>query len=230
MKTIFLIPARGGSKGIPGKNIKNFNGKPLIYYSIDLARAFADDKDICVSTDSQDIVSAVREYGLEPPFTRPVEYATDTASGYDVIKHAIQFYEEKGVQYDRVVLLQPTSPLRTIKHLKESLELYSDDVDMVVSVQEMYNPIYLCYNEDENGFLKKAAENKYTRRQDMPKVYKYNGAIYIMKVESLKRTSLAEFTKIRKYVMDDTDSVDIDTPLDWEIAELIYNKKIKDNK
>ncbi len=225
---MFLIPARGGSKGLPGKNIKNFNGKPLIYYSIDLARAFADDKDICVSTDSQDIIEMVRAYGLEPPFIRPAEYATDTASGYDVIKHAIQFYEGKGVQYDRIILLQPTSPLRTIKHLKESLELYTDDLDMVVSVQEMYNPIYLCYNEDENGLLKKVAENKFTRRQDMPKVYKYNGAIYIMKVESLKKTSLSEFSRIRKYVMDDTDSVDIDTPLDWEIAELIYNKKIKE--
>ncbi|MBO9700874.1 MAG: acylneuraminate cytidylyltransferase family protein [Sporocytophaga sp.] len=227
MKTLYLIPARGGSKGIPGKNIKKFNGKPLVYYSIDLAREFADDKDICVSTDSQDIAETVRTYGLELPFIRPAEFATDTASGYDVIKHAIQFYEGKGVQYDRIVLLQPTSPLRTAKHLKDSLELYSNDVDMVVSVQEMYNPIYLCYNEDENGFLKKAAENTFTRRQDMPKVYKYNGAIYIMKVDSLKKMSLSEFSKIRKYVMDDTDSVDIDNPLDWEIAELIYNKKIK---
>jgi len=227
MKTLFLIPARGGSKGIPGKNIKKFNGKPLIYYSIDLAREFAEDKDICVSTDSQSIVDAVLAYGLEPPFIRPAEFATDTASGYDVIKHAIQFYEGQGVQYDRIVLLQPTSPLRTIKHLKESLELYDNDVDMVVSVQEMYNPIYLCYNEDDKGYLKKAAESTFIRRQDMPKVYKYNGAIYIMKVDSLKKMSLSEFPKIRKYVMDDTDSVDIDTPLDWEIAELIYNKKIK---
>jgi CMP-N,N'-diacetyllegionaminic acid synthase len=227
MKTLFLIPARGGSKGIPGKNIKNFNGKPLIWYSIDLAREFAEDKDICVSTDSPEIVEVVRAYGLELPFIRPSEFATDTASGYDVIMHAVRFYEEKGILYDRVVLLQPTSPLRTVQHLKESLELFDEAVDMVVSVSELYNPVYLCYNEDDKGYLKKLAENTFTRRQDMPKVYKYNGAIYIMRVDTLKKMPLSEFSRIKKYVMSDTDSVDIDTPLDWEVAELIYNKRLK---
>jgi CMP-N,N'-diacetyllegionaminic acid synthase len=224
MNTLFLIPARGGSKGIPGKNIKNFNGQPLIYYSIDLARKFAKDIDICVSTDDSVIISVVEKHGLKVPFIRPREFATDTASTYDVLLHALDFYENKGIKYDCIVLLQPTSPLRRYQHIEESLRLYSDDIDMVVSVEEIYNPAYLCYQEDEDGYLKKIAEGNFTRRQDMPKVYKYNGAVYVMNVNSLKKMNISRFTKIKKCIMDDVSSLDLDTPLEWEIGEYIYKK------
>jgi CMP-N,N'-diacetyllegionaminic acid synthase len=226
MQTLYLIPARGGSKGIPGKNIKEFDGKPLLYYSIDLARHFSEDKNICVSSDDAIIISTVQNYGLNVPFIRPSEFATDEASSYDVLLHAIQFYERKGIYYDRIVLLQPTSPLRSIQHIKESLEIYTPDLDMVVSVEEIYNPVYLCFDEDEKGYLKRVMENSFTKRQDIPKVYKYNGAIYIINVKSLKQATLSKFTKVKKYIMDEISSIDIDTPLEWEMAEYIKKKNI----
>ncbi|HWZ23096.1 MAG TPA: acylneuraminate cytidylyltransferase family protein [Cytophagaceae bacterium] len=224
MRTLYLIPARGGSKGIPNKNIKNFDGKPLLFYSIDVARQFSEDKDICVSSDDDNIISAVQKYGLNVPFIRPAEFATDHATGYDVILHAIQYYENHGIYYDRIVLLQPTSPLRKINHIKESLQLYNQDLEMVVSVEEIYDPVYLCYKENEKGYLKKIKENDFGRRQDMPKVYKYNGAIYIINVKALKQINMSNFTKIKKYIMDDISSIDIDTFLEWEIAEFLHKK------
>ena len=106
MKTLFLIPARGGSKGIPRKNIKELNGKPLIQYSIDVARRLTGDENICVSTDDREIIEVVEKSGLEVPFIRPESLAADTATTNDVICHALNFYKDKGTAYDNIVLLQ----------------------------------------------------------------------------------------------------------------------------
>jgi CMP-N,N'-diacetyllegionaminic acid synthase len=226
MKTLFLITARGGSKGIPKKNIKLFNGKPLIQYSIDLAKKFAAEADICVSTDDAEIISIVEQMGLHVPFVRPDFLATDTASSYDVVMHAISYYESAGVFYDQVVLLQPTSPLRKEIHLRESLSLFDADTEMVVSVKEETDPSYLLLEEDEHGYLRKKYQLSYTRRQDVPVVYMYNGAIYIYAVSALKKKAPGQMTKIKKYVMDAYSSIDIDTPLDWEVALLIDAHKL----
>ena len=134
MKTLFLITARGGSKGLPDKNIRVLNGKPLIYYTIDAARMVASDEDICVSTDSEKIINVVENAGLNVPFVRPKELATDYAGHHGVILHALEFYKQIGKNYDNVMLLQPTSPLRKKDHLVEVLELFDDTVDMVASV------------------------------------------------------------------------------------------------
>ncbi len=228
MKILVIIPARGGSKGIPHKNIKPLNGKPLIYYTIDCARAICDDEDICVSTDDAEIISVVGQYGLKVPFVRPAELATDTAGTYEVLLHALDFYEKQGRHYDVVMLLQNTSPFRTAEHVKEALKLYSQEVDMVVSVKECpANPYYCVFEEDGNGFLHvcKGSGNIF-RRQDAPKVYEYNGAIYIMNTETLKTTHMHKMQKRVKFVMDDVSSFDLDTMTDWNMAELI----IKNNK
>ena len=154
MNTLVIIPARGGSKGIPRKNIKLFDGKPLIYYTIDCARAICSDVDICVSTDDAEIISVVEQYGLQVPFVRPAELATDEAGTYEVLLHALDFYEKKGVHYDIVVLLQNTSPFRTPQQVKDALGLYRKDVDMVVSVKECAaNPYYCVFEENQDGFL-----------------------------------------------------------------------------
>ena len=154
MNILVVIPARGGSKGIPGKNIKPLNGKPLIYYTIDAARCIADDAHICVSTDDDLIIEVVEHYGLRVPFKRPDYLATDTASTYDVLLHALHYYEEKGEHIDVVVLLQATSPFRTGEHVKEALVLYSNEIDMVVSVKETdSNPYYVCFEENAQGML-----------------------------------------------------------------------------
>ena len=150
---LFVIPARGGSKGIPGKNIKLLSGKPLIGYSIDMARNFAKDEHICVSTDSQEIKNVAEGYGLQVPFIRPFELATDTASTYDVLLHAIHFYEARNIFHDWIVLLQPTSPFRRKEDIDAMLSLAVNGIDMVVSVRRSsITPYYNCYQEKE-GYL-----------------------------------------------------------------------------
>lgn len=225
MKKLVIIPARGGSKGIPGKNIKPLNGKPLIYYTIDAARSITDDAHICVSTDDERIIRAVEDYGLPVPFKRPASLATDTSGTYEVLLHALNFYENKGERFDAVILLQATSPFRADKHIREALALYSDDIDMVVSVKETdSNPYYVCFEEDKDGMLQiSKGDGHYTRRQDCPPVYEYNGAIYIINPKSLKEKPISKFTKRKKYVMDREHSLDLDTMLDWRIAEIVIN-------
>ena len=121
---LVVIPARGGSKGLPGKNIKMLCGKPLIAYSIDVARAFADDKNICVSTDSEEIKQVVEQYGLKVPFLRPDHLATDTATSDDVLIHAVNYYREQyGRTFKKLMLLQPTSPLRTKEDVEGAIRL-----------------------------------------------------------------------------------------------------------
>lgn len=223
MKILVIIPARGGSKGIPHKNIKPLNGKPLIRYTIDEAREIVDDEDICVSTDDQEIIRCVENYGLKVPFVRPEELATDTAGTYEVLLHALNFYEKQGRHYDTVLLLQNTSPFRKADQIKEALKLYNEKVDMVVSVKECAaNPYYCVFEENSEGYLHVCkGDGNIFRRQDAPKVYEYNGAIYIMNAERLKTTHMHKMQKRVKYVMDDLSSFDLDTMWDWEMAERI---------
>lgn len=227
MKILVIIPARGGSKGIPHKNIKPLDGKPLIHYTIDEAREIVGDEDICVSTDDPEIIKCVEVYGLKVPFVRPEELATDTAGTYEVLLHALNFYEKQGRHYDVVLLLQNTSPFRKAEQIKEALKLYTPDVDMVVSVKECAaNPYYCVFEEDNNGYLHVCkGDGNIFRRQDAPKVYEYNGAIYIMNAETLKTTHMHKMQKRVKYVMDDISSFDLDTMTDWIIAENIIKKK-----
>lgn len=227
MKILVIIPARGGSKGIPHKNIKPLNGKPLIHYTIDEARQIVSDDDICVSTDDPEIIRCVEAYGLNVPFVRPGELATDTAGTYEVLLHALDFFEKKGRSYDAVLLLQNTSPFRKAEQIKEALSLFSREVDMVVSVKECAaNPYYCVFEEDNNGYLHvcKGDGNIY-RRQDAPKVYEYNGAIYIMNAEKLKTTHMHKMQKRVKYVMDELSSFDLDTMWDWQMAESIVRQR-----
>lgn len=224
MKILYVIPARGGSKGIPHKNIKLLNGKPLIYYSIDVARQMTTDEHICVSTDDDEIIEVVENYGLKVPFIRPDYLATDTATTNDVLLHAINFYESRGDFYDVVVLLQPTSPLRNSIHVKEAIELYTNDIDMVVSVKESHASSVLCA-ENEDGFLELCFNKSGKRRQDLKSYYEYNGAVYIINIKKLKENGLSGFTKKIKYIMDNFSSTDIDIPLDWIIVESILKSQ-----
>jgi N-acylneuraminate cytidylyltransferase len=224
--TLVIIPARGGSKGIPGKNIKLLDGKPLIQYTIDVVRKLFSDQQIIISTDDQSIIDVVEQLGLKVPFKRPAELATDTAGTYEVLLHAMKFAEQNGVQFDKVLLLQPTSPFRTQTNIEEAFALYKEELDMVVSVKETKsNPYYVLFEENAQGFLEKSKQGNFTRRQDCPKVWEYNGAIYIMNKSKLQLTPPAQFTQIRKYVMSEFESLDIDTPMDWLIAEHLVNNK-----
>lgn len=222
-KMLAIIPARGGSKGLPGKNIRMLASKPLICYTIDAARGVLSDKDICVSSDSKEITDVVEKYGLKVPFLRPSVLATDTSKTTDVLFHALDFYERRGEQYETLLLLQPTSPFRSAEHIREALELYDGTVDMVVSVKHSHSASVIC-SENEDGYLELTLNKGADRRQNL-NYYEYNGAIYIINVNSFKRERKLTFKKIKKYVMDNESSLDIDSRLDYEFAQMLMQKR-----
>jgi N-acylneuraminate cytidylyltransferase len=228
---LVIIPARGGSKGIPGKNIKPFCGVPLISHSIRQARqALGDDCRLCVSTDSEEIRRVAEQEGVTVPFIRPAALAEDTTPTRDVLLHALDYYEQEGFRPRCILLLQPTSPLRTADQIRQALALYRDDIDMVVSVKESAaNPYYDIFEADGTGLLHiSKGDGKYTRRQDAPKVWQYNGAIYVINPLSVKKMTMGEFTRRIPFLMDRESSVDLDSPLDWEIGEKIVMRRLQD--
>jgi N-acylneuraminate cytidylyltransferase len=228
MKYLVVIPARGGSKGIPHKNIKPLGGKPLIYYSIDVARQFTTDENICVTTDDVEIISVVEQHGLKVPFVRPAELATDTCGSSEVIQHAYQFFVDKGILHDAIVLLQPTSPFRKVEFIKEAVALYDDSIDMVTSVcPAACNPYYDGFEENADGLLQiSKGDGTIARRQEAPQVWQQNGSIYVINPKSLVEKGMGGFTKIKKYSMPEAYSVDLDTMLDWKMAELIIKENV----
>jgi CMP-N,N'-diacetyllegionaminic acid synthase len=226
MKPLVIIPARGGSKGLPGKNIKILGSKPLIQYSIEVAREVFPDEVICVSTDDINIKDVSERLGLKVPFIRPAELATDTAGMHEVLLHALNHYETNGYFPDTIILLQATSPFRTGTHIKEALKSFNEQCDMVVSVKiTKSNPYYILREENEDGWLVKSKRGNFTRRQDCPEVYEINGAIYIINISSLKKNPIHKFKKIKKFVMDEMSSHDIDNIFDWIVAQVIIDRK-----
>jgi CMP-N,N'-diacetyllegionaminic acid synthase len=227
MKILYLIPARAGSKGLPGKNTKLLGGKPLISYSIDFAiKNIKEGDEICISTDDLNVIKIAGDLGIEIPFIRPKELASDTATSYDVIIHALDYYEKKEILFDCVLLLQPTSPFRNQQDYENLILTYSNDLDMVVSVKSSKeNPYFTLFEEDEFGLLNKSKTGDFQRRQDCPKVFAYNGSMYLMKINALKSKTISEFKKIKKIVMPEERSIDIDTMADWILAEFYLDKQ-----
>jgi len=226
MKILYLIPARGGSKGLKKKNILKLLDKPMINYTLDAVLPLLGNNDeVCVSTDNKEIKDVVEKNGIKVPFIRPNYLASDSATTKDVINHALEWYSNNNKLFDLVVLLQPTSPLRTSIHIKECLKLWNKDIDMIVSVKETdANPYYVLFEEDQNLFLKKSKEGSFTRRQDCPKVYEYNGAIYVISVDSLKHKDFNNFDRKKKYLMSKESSIDVDDFIDFNLAELMIKK------
>lgn len=228
MKPLFIIPARGGSKGIPGKNIRPFCGRPLLTLAIDGARAVCDDpRRIILSTDSAEIAAVAEAHGLPVPYMRPAELAVDTTPTRDAILHAMDWAEEQNIGFDCVVLLQPTSPLRTPEDIEGAMNLFEHDVDMVVSVTPAEsNPYYNLFETDAEGFLHVSkGDGRYTRRQDAPAVWEYNGAVYVINPESLRRTPMGQMSRVVPYVMPPERSADLDTLSQWAVAEQAYKNQ-----
>lgn len=223
--TLWLIPARGGSKGIPNKNLKPFCGESLVSRALTNALECADKDDVIfVSTDSNDIRNEAEGRGIEIPFMRPDDLASDSASTYSVIIHVLDEFKSRGLEFEKVVLLQPTSPFRIAEDIKGCLELWQSNIDMVVSVNlSKANPYFNLFETDSEGYLQHSKGcGQYTRRQDAPKVWEYNGAVYIMTVKSLREKPMSQFQKVVPYEMPASRSIDLDTPRDWEIAEKIF--------
>lgn len=222
-KILYLIPARGGSKGLINKNIKLLGGKPLIYYSIKAALEIASSHDICVSTDSQKIKEVAEQSGIKVPFIRPSKLASDTATTEEVTLHALDYYKTLGIHYDFVVVLQPTSPFRTGMHIIKAINLINDETDLIVSVKETdSNPYYVLFEEDDKGVLNKTCKGVFTRRQDCPKVFELNGAIYVIRVKELIKKGYQNLP-MKKLLMSKRTSLDIDDDLDLKFAEVLMN-------
>ena len=225
MKTLIIIPARSGSKGIENKNMMLLEGKPLIYYTIKEAKKLFNNSSIHVSTDSLEIKAICNKYNLNIPFLRPKELSTDKSNIRDVILYSLSFFKSKNIYFDNILLLQPTSPLRKAIHIKEAMGLYNDKLDMVVSVTKTSsNPYYVLFEENKDGFLVKCKKGNYTRRQDVPDVWEYNGAIYLINTKSLLKKEIYNFSNVKKYVMNPEFSVDIDDDVDFELCKILLNK------
>ena len=222
MKPLFIIPARGGSKSIPGKNIKPFAGKPLIVWSIEAALALAPEERVIVSTDSEEIAGTARAAGIAHPHMRPAELATDTAGSREVMLDAMAEAERRGVDYNCVVLLQPTSPMRTVDDIRAALSAWTPDVDMAVTVRPApCNPYYDCFETSADGFLRiSKGDGRLTRRQDAPRAWQLNGAVYVITPSRLRESEIGLMMRRVPVEMPTERSLDLDTPLDWQIAEL----------
>jgi CMP-N-acetylneuraminic acid synthetase len=227
MRVLAIIPARGGSKGIPNKNIINLHDKPLIRYTIDSATNSKFIDRTIVSTDSEKIAEIAKQLGAEIPFLRPDDLATDTTPAYPVIEHAIKSLEQEGFVPDLVIFLQPTSPLRTSEHIDQALALSKEnnfsDVVSVVKVPHNCNPVSIMNIEGDH--LQPYLQNnkgEILRRQDKPVVYARNGpSILILNVKNfLNRTELYG-KETMPFEMSTLDSYDIDEPEDLKIIEAI---------
>ena len=218
-----IIPARGGSKRLPRKNILDLCGKPLIAYTIEAALKSKYIDKVIVSSDDDEILNISLNFGAET-IKRPVELASDTATTFDAIKHTIDNFEK----YDYIVLLQPTSPLRNENQIDEAIELLEEkQADAIVSVCEMdHSPLWsntLPKDGNMNNFLRDEVLNK--RSQDLEKYYRVNGAVYICKTDKLlENKSFFLKDNIFAYIMDRKSSIDIDEEIDFEIAKVLINK------
>lgn len=231
---LYVVTARAGSKGLPGKNTKLLAGKPLIQYTFDCIKGVLGTnlQDVCISTDDMNIIRMAQNQGFDVPFVRPEVLSTDTASSRDVLIHAIDYFSSyKQKQYNTVVLLQPTSPFRRPEHISEALAIFFNyesrkmSIDMVVSVRGSKGNPYFNLFEEENGYLTLSKTSSFTRRQDLPKVWEFNGAVYVIDIQSLREiSSLSSMQAIVPYEMSVLDSIDIDTSLDFEIANIIFRK------
>ena len=225
MKILGLIPARGGSKGVPNKNIKLLGGKPLINYTIEAGLACAEITKLVVSTDSPEIVKISKAAGAEVPFLRPAELATDTSPSIDTVIHAVEFFRKEGNQFDAVCLLQPTSPFRTAEEVQKAISTFIEkDADSLISVRKVphqFNPHWIFEPNADNGFLKIATGESeiITRRQELPPAYYRDGSIYLVKTEVLLKKRSLYGERIAFSLSENEAFVNIDTIEDWETAE-----------
>lgn len=227
-QVIYIIPARGGSKGLPGKNLQRLGDKPLIAWTIEAALNASVKGKVVVSTDSPEIAAIARALGAEVPFMRPDELASDTASTMDVVFHALEWYKKNNEHFSTVVLLQPTSPLRNASDIDTALVLMKNkNAGSVVSVSECaHHPLWantLAADGSMKGFLKEEVKGK--NRQQLPVYYQLNGAIYISDTEKLYRNKNFLNDETLAYIMPAERSVDVDSELDLLVAGQLILKK-----
>ena len=231
MRILGIIPARGGSKGVPGKNIKLLNGKPLLQYTSEIALESQYLTTVILSSDDTQIITVAKSLGIQVPFLRPEEFAKDTTSTLDVIIHALQWYQNQAIFFDAICLLQVTSPFRTVAFLDKAIEKFiTSGCDSLVSVQKVpheYNPHWTFeLNPDGNLKIATGEDQIISRRQELPDTYHRDGSIYIMKTEVLLQQHSLYGKSISFIESAPEFYVNIDTVADWEKAE----QMIKNNQ
>ena len=219
MKNIAIIPARGGSKGVPKKNIKQINGKPLIAYTIEQALNSEIFQKVFVNTDSKEIANISKTFGAEIPFIRPKELASDTATTLEVVKHAIKEYE-KLIDFDTIFILQPTSPFRTKKDFFTAIKILRKADSLASYSVASEHPSRMKFIEN-NQVIDILKEPQSLRRQEMKKVFVRNGAIYALKKQIPFKLNTLLPKNHFPLIMNELASINIDTHFDMMIAELI---------
>jgi CMP-N,N'-diacetyllegionaminic acid synthase len=232
MRILAIIPARGGSKRIPNKNIRNLFGKPLVVWSIELAKKADDICDVLISTDSENIAKVSLAAGGLVPWLRPSIISGDSAATIDVVLHALDWYEGACGPVDAVLLLQPTSPFRGVESLLHGIELFKNSQGhSVISVSPAQSHPLWCF-KIKNGVLHSYIDKTglRLRSQDLPPAYVLNGAFYFATPKHLRnhKTFFSD-DAIPLVLQHQVESIDIDTEFDWKFAEFSLNKKIHDN-
>lgn len=223
MRIVAIIPARGGSKGISKKNIKLLGGKPLLQYTVDSSKHSKLLTKTILSSEDEAIISIAKELDIEVPFVRPKELAADDAKSIDVIKHAINFLESKGEYFDAVCVLQPTSPFREKHFIDLAIQKFIiSKVDTLLSVQKVpheYNPHWVFEETEDGGLRIATGENEIiSRRQELPNAYHRDGALYLTKIDYIKKGTL--YGPKLGYIESNPDLyVNIDTQENWIMAE-----------
>lgn len=222
-KILAVIPARGGSKGVPNKNIKELLGKPLIAYTIEQARNSQYIDRTVVSTDSPAIADIAVSYGAEVPFLRPEELATDQSGTIDVLVHAIDWLEKnENYKFDILVLLHATTPLREPEDIDHSIELLVENgAENVFTVTEAHRNPYFNMVEIRNNKVGLVKKGNYVTRQTAPEVFDMNSSIYVWWKDIFKKNKSVILENSRIYIMPKTRSVDIDDAFDFKIAEML---------
>lgn len=230
---IAIIPARGGSKGLPGKNIKELNGKPLIAYAIEAAIESKSINRVIVTTDSEQIADVAREYGAEVPFMRPDYLSSDTASAIDVYLHATEYIMNKsGRSIEKFMVLLPTAPMRTSEHIDDAVVFFNEKkATTLISVKEAETPITWYMNKNDEDRISNAgfgSGNAVTNRQVNSYYYIPNGAIYILDYDLLKKNRTYYCDNTVGFEMSADDSVDIDTLTEFKFAEMLMREKVNE--
>jgi CMP-N,N'-diacetyllegionaminic acid synthase len=231
MQVLGIIPARGGSKGVPRKNLHSLLGKPLLWYTAQAALAATGLQQVVLSTDDEEIAAVGREFGLNVPFMRPAELAQDATPTLPVLQHAVRWFEERGERYDAVCLLQPTAPLRTTQHINDCLDLFvqsnADCVVTLLPVPEKYNPHWVYFANAEGELRLSTGEaTPIPRRQQLPPAYHREGSIYITRRDVLMEQNSLYGERVVGHCLDPACSVNIDHWSDFERAEqLLLNQQ-----
>lgn len=228
MKIIAIIPARSGSKGLPDKNIKSVCGRPLMDYTIKAAIDSECFETVMVSTDSEKYAEIAKKCGADVPFMRSATTAGDKAGSWDVVREILNNYKKKGIIYDYVALLQPTSPLRSAMDIRMAVKmLEADSVNNVVSVTETEHPVQWCFTLPADLEMLEYAKSPYNnmRRQDLIKHYQENGAIYLVNANKIINDDYNLYEdKCFAYIMPRERSIDIDTKLDLIVLKAIIEE------